>query len=107
MWRLLTLSHVVPRTEMVFVLTYMDPKGEVKKTHLHLASFSPSSEVSCFTNKAQAKNCSVEGCPSEWSSPRNLRSTKSIGTIRATGGCLCSGTVLHFPIPGSASQASL
>uniref|UniRef100_A0A2I2Z147 Uncharacterized protein n=1 Tax=Gorilla gorilla gorilla TaxID=9595 RepID=A0A2I2Z147_GORGO len=96
MWRLLTLSHVVPRTEMAFVLTYMDPKGEVKKTHLHLASFSPSSEVSF-----------VEGCPSEWSSPRNLRSTKSIGTIRATGGCFCSGTVLHFPIPGSASQASL
>uniref|UniRef100_A0A2I3RRM6 Uncharacterized protein n=1 Tax=Pan troglodytes TaxID=9598 RepID=A0A2I3RRM6_PANTR len=99
MWRLLILSHVVPMTEMAFVLTYMDPKGEVKRTHLHLAI--------CFTNKAQAKNCSVEGCPSEWSSPRNLRSTKSIGTIRATGGCLCSGTVLHFPIPGSASQASL
>uniref|UniRef100_A0A2I3GT71 Uncharacterized protein n=1 Tax=Nomascus leucogenys TaxID=61853 RepID=A0A2I3GT71_NOMLE len=101
MWRQLALSHVVPRTEMAFVLTYMDPRGEVKKTHLHLASFSPSSEVT------QAKNRSVEGGPSEWSSLRNLRSTKSSGTIRAVGGCPCSGTVLHFPMPGSASQASL
>uniref|UniRef100_A0A2K5K370 Uncharacterized protein n=1 Tax=Colobus angolensis palliatus TaxID=336983 RepID=A0A2K5K370_COLAP len=91
MWRQLASSHMVPRTEMAFVLTYMDPRGEVEKTHLHLASFSPSSEVT--------KNRSVVGGASEWSNPRNLRSIKSSGTIQAM--------VLHFPMPGSASQASL
>lgn len=38
--RLLTLSqfassHVIPRTEMVLVLTSMDPGGQVDEGHLH------------------------------------------------------------------------
>ncbi|KAL4825857.1 hypothetical protein H8958_012473 [Nasalis larvatus] len=101
MWRQLASSHVVPRTEMAFVLTYMDPRGEVEKTHLHLASFSPSSEVT----KPKPRNAALWVVPR--SNPRNLRSIKSSGTIQAMGGCPCSGTVLHFPMPGSASQASL
>ncbi|NIG58108.1 zinc finger protein [Pontoporia blainvillei] len=38
------LNHVIPRIEMAFALTYTDPRGEVEKTHLHSAGFSPSSE---------------------------------------------------------------
>uniref|UniRef100_A0A8C9E1W5 Uncharacterized protein n=1 Tax=Phocoena sinus TaxID=42100 RepID=A0A8C9E1W5_PHOSS len=81
------LNHVDPRIEMAFALTCTDPRGQVEKTHLHSAGFSPSSEVSC-----------------NWG---GLGSTKSSGTIPvAVSGCPCADW-FFFPVPRSTSQASL
>lgn len=47
---------------MASVWTSMAPRGEVERIHLHLAGFSPSSEV---TNTAQVKDPSI--VVSDWS----------------------------------------
>uniref|UniRef100_A0A8C0CM92 Uncharacterized protein n=1 Tax=Balaenoptera musculus TaxID=9771 RepID=A0A8C0CM92_BALMU len=64
------LNRVIPRTEMAFALTYTDPRGEVEKTHLHSAGFSPSSEVSWLHHQSPSQGpysgaipVVVSGCP--------------------------------------------